>query len=179
MLTAEKLIGLLNLEPLQNEGGFFRETWRSVETIPESGLPERYNDKKSVGTAIYYLLTRDTKSKIHRLPTDEIWHFYLGDPVELLLLFPDGRSEIITLGQKIDEGELVQAVIPEGTWFGARLKPMDSVQNQYAKRFEFALMGTTMAPGFDFTDFESGNIDILLRRYKDRADIIEAFSDEV
>jgi uncharacterized protein len=167
MLTAEKIIEILKLTPLQNEGGFYRETWRSQDTIPESALPDRYLKSKSFGTAIYYLLTTDTKSKIHRLPTDEIFHFYLGDPVEMLILYPDGNSEIIMLGQKIDEGESVQVVIPKGTWFGARLKKMSG------RTYGFALMGTTVAPGFDFSDFEIGKRKVLAKLFPDKIDLIK------
>jgi predicted cupin superfamily sugar epimerase len=176
MLTAEKIIELLNLKPLQNEGGFFRETWRSSDTVPENALPERYPDSKSFGTAIYYLLTPDTFSRLHRLPTDEVLHFYLGEAVEMLMLFQDGSSEIVILGHNIEDGEFVQVVIPKGTWFGARIKPGGIGLIGGTDAGGFALMGTTMAPGFDFSDYESDDRNSLPDRYPDREELIKSLT---
>ena len=150
--TIDELKELLNLKPLPGEGGFYAETYRSEETIPSDHLPERYGIPKSFGTAIYYLLTPDTFSALHRLPTDEIYHFYLGDPVVMLQLFENGKGEIITLGSDITAGHLVQHMVPRGTWQGSFLKPGG----------EYALLGTTMSPGFDFSDFELGERTTLL-----------------
>ena len=107
MLTASRLIELLRLEPLPIEGGHFRQTWRSP-----------------AGTAIYYLLTDDPDSfsALHRLPTDEVYHFYLGDPVEMLMLHEAGRVEHVTLGQDILGGQRVQHVVPHGVWQASRLR---------------------------------------------------------
>jgi len=95
MLTPEKIIDNLNMKPLEIEGGYYVETYRSADRIEAKALPERYSKSKSISTAIYYLLTPNTKSNLHRLPTDEIYHFYLGDPVQMLLLYPDGRNRLI------------------------------------------------------------------------------------
>ncbi len=176
MLSSEKIIELLNLIPLQNEGGFFRETWRSSDTVPGSALPERYPDSKSLGTAIYYLLTPDTFSRLHRLPTDEVFHFYLGEAVEMLMLFQDGTSEITVFGHNIEDGEVVQVVIPKGTWFGARIKPGMVGMNGSTNAKGFALMGTTMAPGFDFSDYESYDRNTLPDRYPDRKELIKSLT---
>lgn len=100
MLTAEQLIKLLGPEP-HPEGGSYRETYRSDEIIGKGALPERYSRNRSCGTAIYYLLTPETFSAIHRIKTDEIYHFYLGDPVELVQLLPDGSGCVVTLGNDI------------------------------------------------------------------------------
>src|SRR5690349_20114571 len=99
-MTAQELISFLTLSPLPQEGGYFRETWRANVTIGPGALPLRYSTEKALGTAIYYLLTShtDSFSALHRLPTDEIYHFYLGDPVEMLLLAPDGSARRVTLG---------------------------------------------------------------------------------
>ena len=141
-MNAKTIIKRLGLEPLLPEGGFFAETYRSSRTIPgAAGASER-----SLATAIYYLLTPETFSALHRLPGDEIYHFYLGDPVELLLLHADGRGETFVLGQDFANGMRLQQVVPGGVWQGSRLMPGS----------RFALMGTTMAPGFDFQDFEAG-----------------------
>jgi len=144
------------------EGGLYRRTYRSDEIIPKSALPERYSTSKRFGTAIYYLLTPDTRSALHRLPTDEIYHFYLGDPVEMLQLHPDGTSEIIILGPEIGKGQKVQVVVPKGTWQGSILM----------EGGRFALMGTTMSPGFDFSDYEPGDIS-LAEKYPSRKEMIK------
>src|SRR5207245_2095434 len=108
--------------------------------LPAASLPARYGTDRWAGTAIYYLLTPDTFSALHRLPTDEVYHFYLGDPVEMLQLWPDGSGRVGTLGQDVRAGQLLQVIVPRGVWQGSRLRPGGA----------FALLGTTMAPGFDF-----------------------------
>lgn len=129
-MTAAELIAMLGLVPLEPEGGYFRETYRSDRS-----------------TAIYYLLTPKTFSAIHRLPWDEIFHFYLGDAVEMLQLAPGGAGQVVTLGADLVAGMRPQVVVPAGTWQGARLRKGGSL----------ALMGTTVAPGFDPADFEAGD----------------------
>src|SRR5918911_796814 len=105
MPTAEQLIAALGLRPLPREGGYYRETYRSADTLPAAALPPRYGRGKAAGTAIYYLLTPDTCSALHRLPTDEVFHFYLGDPVALLLLPPGGPGRLLTLGTDLLSGQ--------------------------------------------------------------------------
>ncbi len=164
MLTPEGIIELLDLQPLPVEGGHFRQTYRSEESVPGNALPDRYQREKLLCTAIYYLLTTDPDSfsAMHRLPTDEIYHFYLGDPVEMLLLYPDGGSAVVRLGHDLRAGQQVQFVVPSGVWQGARL----------AEGGQFALMGTTMAPGYDEGDYTAGPQQALIERYRDRADLI-------
>jgi predicted cupin superfamily sugar epimerase len=164
MQTVEEIVALLGLEPLQIEGGLFRQTYVAADVLAADSLPERYGRTKSVCTAIYYLLTDkpNSFSALHRLPTDEIYHFYLGDPVEMLLLYPDGHSEIIWLGHDLSSGEEVQFVVPAGTWQGSRV----------AEGGDFSLMGTTMAPGFDAGDYEAGLASELEMDYPDRAELI-------
>jgi uncharacterized protein len=162
MLTASEIISLLQLKAHIEEGGFYRQTYLSGEKIPLAGLPPRYSSERAFGTAIYYLLTPETCSRLHRLPTDEIYHFYLGDPVTLLLLHLDGSSEEITLGQDIACGQQLQAVVPRQTWQGSFLKAGGQV----------ALMGTTMAPAFDYADFEAGERDALIKEYPSRKDLV-------
>ncbi len=153
---------MFDLKPLPQEGGFYKESYRSDEKILNQALPQRYSGDKNFGTAIYYLLTPDSKSLMHKLVSDEIFHFYLGDPVEMLQLFPDCSGNIFTLGKEILNGSYVQIVVPKGTWQGMSLKPGGN----------FALMGTTMAPGFDFNDFELGKRKDLLEQYPDFKDQI-------
>lgn len=147
MLTAARLIELLGLEPLPVEGGHYRETWRSP-----------------AGSAIYYLLTDepDSFSALHRLPTDEVYHFYLGDPVEMLMLQEGGRMENVTLGPDVAAGQRVQHVVPRGVWQGSRLRAGG----------RFALLGTTMAPGFVPQDYECGVRDALVAAYPSAAEAI-------
>jgi len=162
MITVDYLMAHLGLEPLPEEGGYFAETYRSPMQIPGECLPLRYTDSRPCATAIYYLLTPDTFSALHRLPGDEIYHVYLGDPVDLLLLHPDGRGEVVTLGQDLEAGMRLQTVAPGGAWQGSRLRDGG----------HFALLGTTMAPGFAFEDFQLARREALLQTYPAFADWI-------
>src|SRR5438552_2070863 len=144
MIRAEDVIALLGLQPLSREGGYYRETYRSADRLPGGSLA-RFPRGKSAGTAIYYLLTPDTCSALHRLPTDEVFHFYLGDPIEMLQLFPDGTGRVLTVGSDLRAGQQPQVVVPRGVWQGSSLRTGGA----------FALLGTTLAPGFDFEDYEA------------------------
>jgi predicted cupin superfamily sugar epimerase len=154
-LSVGQIKELLKLEPLPVEGGFFAEVYRSAHKLPNSALPACYPGERALSTAIYYLLTPDTFSAMHRLRGDEVYHFYMGDPVEMLLLKPDGSAEAVLVGSDIASGMRLQHTVAGGTWQGARLAPGG----------KFALMGTTMVPGFDAADFELGNRDELNARY--------------
>jgi uncharacterized protein len=165
MLTADQIIALLNLKPHQ-EGGYFVETYRSLEVLSEKTLPSRYQGPRSFGTAIYYLLTPETFSSMHRLQSDEIFHFYLGDPIEMLQLFPDGSGRILTLGSDILHGIQPQVVVPRGVWQGGKL----------LKEGKFALLGTTVSPGFEYVDCESGRRDDLIKSYPQFRDLIIALT---
>jgi predicted cupin superfamily sugar epimerase len=157
MPTAEELIRLLNLKPLPREGGWYRETYRSPRQLSASALAPDYPSPRSAATAIYYLLTADTFSALHRLPGDEVYHFYLGDPVELLQLGPrpEDGGRIVTLGPDVQAGQQVQAVVPAGVWQGSVLRPGGTL----------ALLGTTMAPGFDFADYQAADRAALIAAY--------------
>ncbi|MBF0267520.1 MAG: cupin domain-containing protein [Alphaproteobacteria bacterium] len=164
-MDAQEVVRLLGLKPHPAEGGWFVETWRGADQLPASALPARYGNARSVGTAIYYLLTAQSISALHRLKSDEIFHFYLGDPVEMLQLFPGGGSRILHLGQDIAAGQQPQALVPAGAWQGSRLLPNGS----------FALLGCTVAPGFDFQDYEHAlDKAALLKEWPDQAERIEA-----
>ena len=157
---------MLQLSPLTFEGGYFRETYRSVLDIPSENLPARYGASRSVGTAIYYLLDPTTFSGLHRLKSDETYHFYRGDPVEMLMLFPDGRGDRVVLGSSLEAGHRPQHTVPAGVWQGSRLLGGG----------RFALMGTTMYPGFSRDDFEGGPGEDLAAQYPEHADLIRALS---
>jgi predicted cupin superfamily sugar epimerase len=172
-MNADDVIRKFDLSPLPWEGGWYRETWRSTVNIPGPELGDQYEGERSAGTAIYYVLTSDTVSRMHRLPSDETFHFYLGDPVEMLLLHSDSaNSEIITFGQDIFGGDHVQFTIPGNTLMGGRLKPDAAVKDAVG----FALMGTTVSPGFDFADLEMGTFNDLAAQYPDRKELIKALS---
>jgi predicted cupin superfamily sugar epimerase len=155
MINAEQVKSLLRLEPHPSEGGYFREIYRSKDNFPADALPERYRGTRSFSTAIYYLLTPDTFSAMHRLKSDEIFHFYMGDPVEMLQLHPDGTGITITIGTDIRAGMQPQVLVPMNIWQGARLKPGGN----------FALLGTTVSPGFDSNDYEDGGRGYLITLY--------------
>ena len=166
MVTALELIEKLGLKP-HKEGGFFSEAWRAPEKLAVNLLPPRYSGSRSLSTAIYYLLTPDTFSRMHRLRSDELFHFYLGDPVEFLLLPPwsdrdrqavlDGEppGRVVVLGSNIRKGQRPMLVVRRGTWQGARL----------VAGGKFALLGTTMAPGFEYDDHEEGKRETLVKEY--------------
>jgi predicted cupin superfamily sugar epimerase len=161
-MDIEKLKRMLDLKPLPGEGGFYAESYRSTERLARERLPQRYTGERSFGTAIYFLLTPDTFSALHRLASDEVYHFYLGDPVELLCLREDGSGEIFTIGTDLGVGMRPQVAVPRGAWQGSRLRPGG----------KFALLGTTVAPGFEFADFELASREVLSQRYPDFAEMI-------
>lgn len=159
-MTIDDIIRIFKLEKHPLEGGFFTETYRSTRTFPEGGNGQA---KRSLSTAIYYLITPDSFSEIHRLDSDEIFHFYLGDPVEMLQLYPEGGGRIIEIGNDIQAGFLPQVLVPRFVWQGCRLVPGGRL----------ALMGTTMAPGFDYARYESGKGDELKPEYPEFREMIE------
>lgn len=167
-MTAEEIITLLKLKPHPREGGFFSETYRSSEAIPSGVLPSRYVGPRAFGTGIYYLLTAATFSAMHRLQSDEIFHFYLGGPVEMLQLLPDGTGQTVVLGSDLKAGMQPQAIVASGVWQGARL----------VAGGQFALLGCTVAPGFDFADYEQGRRDDLVGSHPQFREKIAALTAE-
>lgn len=161
-LTASEITELLKLTPHPQEGGYFAEIYRSEQQLPAEVLQGRVDESRSLATSIYYMLTPDTFSSMHRLKFDEVFHFYLGDSVTMINLFPDGHSETITLGSDLRHGERIQRVVPQDVWQGSFLVPGG----------QFALMGTTVSPGFDYRDYEAGEADSLIRQYPKSAPLI-------
>lgn len=147
-------------EPSHNQDGIWSPVDKS-ETHAE--VPPANQTDRPLSTCIYYLLTADSFSAMHRLKGDEIYHFYLGDPVEMLNLYPSGRWKMVKLGHDIAGGALVQHMVPHGVWQGSRL--IDGGK--------FALLGTTMAPGFSFLDFEPGSRKALLGEYSSCSGLIQ------
>jgi predicted cupin superfamily sugar epimerase len=156
MMTTAELKQLLGLEPHPVEGGCYRRTYTSAGTVD---LPR---GTRAQGSAIYYLLEHDTFSEMHMLASDEIFHFYLGDPVEMLQLHPDGSSAVFTLGQDLAASQHVQLVVPAGVWQGTRL----------IGEGKMALLGCTVTPGFDFADYRNATARELIARWPQEAERI-------
>ncbi|MDG3004807.1 cupin domain-containing protein [Paludisphaera mucosa] len=164
MPTAQELIDALKLQPHPIEGGFFRETYRSAGTVPDADLPPGYRGRgvRSLGTSIYYLLTSETFSEMHRLPTEEVFHVYLGGPARMLQIDPDGTHREILLGSDVLAGQSPQVVVPPDVWQGTLLEP----------GVDFILVGATMAPGFDYADYEQGKRADLVARFPRSAEML-------
>jgi hypothetical protein len=159
-MTADEIKTLLNLEPHPVEGGFFRRTYTSTGSV---SLPRGL---RATGTAIYYLLEPGTFSEMHVLDSDEMFHFYLGDPVEMLQLHPDGSSAVFTLGPNLLVDQHVQLVVPAGVWQGTRLVGDGQV----------ALLGCTVTPGFDFADYRNASYEELAGKWPGEKDRIRALT---
>jgi predicted cupin superfamily sugar epimerase len=161
-MTAEQIIRFFKMQPLRQEGGYYIETYRSAEQLKKEFLPPGFSGDRNLVSVILYLLTAKTVSLLHRLKCDEMFHFYFGDPVTMLQLHPDGRSDLITLGHNVLKEQKVQALVPRGTWQGAFVQPGG----------KFALLGCSVAPGFDEEDFELGDRETLLAKYPDMRELI-------
>ena len=165
-MTADEVKQLLQLTPLELEGGFFRETYRSRWQVSAEYLPEGTRGSRSIGTAIYYMITPESFSTLHRLPGTEVFHFYMGDPVVMLQLRPDGLSRTVTLGTDLAKGQEPQVVVQGNVWQGCRL----------AQGGQWVLLGTTMSPGFDYADYVTGVRDELIAQYPDVEDLIRQYT---
>lgn len=156
---AQALIARLQLAR-HPEGGWFRETYRSAEAIPAEALPARFRGDRAFATAILFLLEAGDISTLHRIRSDELWHFHAGSPLVIHAIFPDGVHRAWRLGSDLAAGELFQAAVPAGCWFGA--EPTG----------EFALVSCTVSPGFDFRDFEMGDRRLLTDAYPQHAALV-------
>lgn len=145
-MTAGELKKMLGLVPHPREGGFYIRTYESGELLPPTAFADgRYSGPRHTATAIYYLLEPGTFSEMHSLCSDELFHFYLGDPVEMLQLRAGGSGSVVRIGNRLDLGERPQIVVPRGTIQGSRLVPGGA----------WALLGCTVSPGFEFADYRS------------------------
>jgi predicted cupin superfamily sugar epimerase len=152
---ARLLIEQLQLEP-HPEGGWFRETYRSPGEIPAAALPEGYTGGRAFSTAVYFLLAGEEFSAFHRIRSDELWHFHAGSDLLVHVLSPGGDCRVVTLGDARGRaGVCFQAAVPAGTWFAAELRD----------KAGYALVGCTVAPGFDFRDFELADTERLAREF--------------
>jgi predicted cupin superfamily sugar epimerase len=151
-MTADEVKKLLRLVPHPREGGWYARTYASGERVAAEAFAEgRYAGPRHTGTAIYYLLEPETFSAMHRLRSDEIFHFYAGDAVEMLQLHEGGRGELLRIGNNLDKGERPQVVAPRGVWQGSRL-----AKEGTGERSGWALLGCTVSPGFEFEDYDEG-----------------------
>ena len=162
MLTSQQLVQQYNLQP-HPEGGWYKETYRSSEYIPQDALPERFCGARVFSTAIYFLLEQGNFSAFHRIKADECWHFYAGDPLLIYVIQMDGSLDIIHLGNDINKGQLFQYVVPANCWFASRPATGSS----------FCFAGCTVAPGFDFADFELADAASLSVLYPQHESIIK------
>jgi predicted cupin superfamily sugar epimerase len=158
----DELIEFYQLIP-HPEGGYFKETYRSAELLNQSSLPTRFLGQRHFSTAIYFLLVKDSFSAFHKILSDECWHFYTGDSVDLHVLHPNGRYELIKLGKDYEIGEQFQAVVPAGAWFASSTSG------------EYSLVGCTVSPGFDFNDFVLAKAVDLVNQFPDHANLIQQF----
>lgn len=163
--NADHFIDKLNLKA-HPEGGYYRQTYCSDILINKALLPKGYSGGRPCLTAIYFLLKGDDFSALHRLKSDELWHYYAGSSLTIWVIHPKGELEKIILGTDIHAGETCQAIIPGGCWFGAAVNDTAS----------FSLVGCTVSPGFHFDDFELGERAFLVQTYPEHKDIIHALT---
>jgi predicted cupin superfamily sugar epimerase len=160
--TAEEMIKRLDLSK-HPEGGWYRETYRSTEYVEGSVLPSRFGSSRSFCTSIYFLLEQGDYSALHRIKSDEIWHFYAGAPLTIHTFTSHGEYLELKLGTELAAGESFQKVVAAGCWFGAEVSGPG----------EYSLVGCTVAPGFDFEDFQMGKRSELQQEYPRHNEIIK------
>lgn len=166
-MTPQEIIDHYNLQPNTEEGGYFANTYAAAITVPNSDLPgfPPVNDQRTICSAIYYFLQGADFSAMHKVTGDMLYHFYSGDPVEMLLLYPEGapqKSETCIFSNNLNLGGQPMKCIPGGTWLGSRLLP----------KGQYAFMGVSMAPGFNPADYSIGKRKALLEQYPEQKDLI-------
>lgn len=162
MTSIDTLVNLLQLQP-HPEGGYYAETYRSSENIEAQALPPRFGGARSFSTAIYFLLPAGIFSAFHRIASDECWHFYEGIPLNIYVIDAAGNLSVIKLGKNIEDDEQFQAVVPAGCWFAS----------MPARNEGYSLAGCTVAPGFDFNDFELADAATLAATFPQHTAIIQ------
>jgi uncharacterized protein len=161
VLTPHHLIRYYSLQP-HPEGGWYKQTYKSNENIPVAALPESFGGDRPFSTAIYFLLEQGNFSAFHRIKSDECWHFYAGDPLLVYVIQISGQLDIIHLGNNIEKGQLFQYVVPANCWFASEPPPGST----------YSFVGCTVAPGFDFADFELADVSALTAIYPQHETII-------
>jgi len=162
MSTMETIIQQLDLSP-HPEGGYFKETYRSKGVISEVELGNPYDGERNFATSIYFLLHSGTFSAFHKIHQDEQWHFYIGTAIKLHIIAPNGDYWYKDIGNDLSRGEVPQYMVPGSHWFAAEVPAQDS----------FALAGCTVAPGFDFKDFQMPKRAELTTLFPQHSSIIE------
>lgn len=160
-MTAKDFIAAFQMLP-HPEGGFYKETYRSDVLVNKTALPEGFSGDRVFSTAIYFLMEKGNFSAFHRIKSDECWHFYAGQTLEVFVIQQNGSLDIIKLGSNIDKGETFQYVVPANCWFASRP----------ANESNFSLVGCTVAPGFDFNDFELAYSEKLVESFPQHASLI-------
>lgn len=160
--TVAELVEKFQLLP-HPEGGFYKETYRSPEMINQEALPQRFSGDRHFSTAIYFLLERGNFSAFHRIQSDECWHFYAGQTLHVHVIHPNGQYELLKLGDDLSKAESFQAVVPAGSWFAS----------ETATGGSFSFVGCTVAPGFDFADFELAKAAELIQQFPSGKTLIE------
>lgn len=164
-MTVQQYILHLNLQP-HPEGGYYRETYRSAEAIGREALPARFGGNRNFATAIYFLIEQHNFSALHKIKSDETWHFYAGDALEVIEIDDTGALKTTWVGNNPEGGELFQYTVKANTWFGSRVKAGGT----------FSLVGCTVAPGFDFADFEMAKREELTRLFPQHQALIAAMT---
>ncbi len=159
--TVRELVEKFQLVP-HPEGGFYKEMYRSQEVIDKASLPDRFLGDRHFATAIYFLLEKNNFSAFHRIQSDECWHFYAGQTLHVHVIHLNGEYEKIALGNNINQGETFQAMVPAGSWFASETAPGS----------DFSFVGCTVAPGFDFADFELAKAEELTAAFPNFAVLI-------
>jgi len=167
-MDAQDIIKHYSMQPLPDEGGYYVETYRASEKIPHNALNSRYNGDRHHSTSILYLITPTSFSKMHRVKSDEIFHFYLGDPVEMLQLKPDGTSQLLTMSQDIKASHKQQVIVNNGIWQGTKI----------IGDGKFALLGCTVSPGFEFQDYETGTYKELAKNFPSHHQLIKELTSQ-
>jgi predicted cupin superfamily sugar epimerase len=163
MLKVTQLVQQFKMLP-HPEGGFYKENYRSQELINQEALPARFAGSRNFSTAIYFLLEQGNFSAFHKIQSDECWHFYAGNTLQVFIIHLNGQLEVINLGSNIAAGETFQHVVPAGCWFASRPAP----------NTDFSFVGCTVAPGFDFADFELAKASELSQLYPAHEAIIQS-----
>lgn len=163
MKTSEYWIEKLELQS-HPEGGYFKEIYRSPESINIESIPERFGSSRSFSTSIYFLLEKGQKSAFHRIKSDELWHFYDGEPAIIYVLNDEGTVTELKLGLNIENGYFPQIVVPANCWFAAE------------SAGEFTFVGCTVSPGFDFEDFDMAKRTELINSFPSHRDLITKFT---
>jgi predicted cupin superfamily sugar epimerase len=161
MSVVDQLIAQYNLRP-HPEGGWYRQTYKSVELVIGDALPERFGGSRTFSTAIYFLLEQGNFSAFHRIKSDECWHFYAGGPLHVFVIDQNGILKTILLGNDFERGQTFQYIVPANCWFASRPAPGSA----------YSFVGCTVSPGFEFEDFDLAKPDILSKMYPQHIKVI-------